>query len=389
MIVAYLKPTNFCNVDCAHCYLPAEVRANKERMSDETLHKVMKFLKEMKEKESHDKISLLWHGGEPLVLPVAYFKNAAKIIDEYFANDEVEENIQTSLIPYKSAHAEIIHNRFKGFVGSSMDFNSRILHGSPQEYQDLWMKKVEMARGDGLVVIPGMVPSKKDCYNTKFIYEWFRDRDFWIWTMDRYSNVGGMLPDFSTNREHSKFLIELFNLVINDIKTKGYAPLIKTVQAGIGGVLFDQPGDRWGGSCQSDFVVINPDGRLNNCPDKDSFEESYGNLNTGFDSFQQSPLRKKWIRIQSVGHRIDECYDCENASWCKSGCPITGNACTYNNEVDDCSGFKTFINHIRAFIKEDKENNTALLEKYFFSDYLPKEFLNKINKSVLEKNMSN
>lgn len=382
MILAYLKPTNFCNVDCAHCYLPASVRANKDRMSEDTLHKVMVFLREMKEAGRHEKVTILWHGGEPLVLPVSYFKMASKIIDEHFNRDEIEESIQTSLIPYKPAHAEIIKTRFNGFVGSSMDFNSRILHGSPEEYQELWMKKVAMARNDGLVVVPGMVPSKKDCYNTEYIYNWFKDREFWIWTMDRYSNVGGILPDFSTNREHSKFLIELFDLVVKDIREKGEAPFIKTVAAAIGGILYDSPGDRWGGTCQSDFVVINPDGHLNNCPDKDSFEKSYGNLFQGFESFQQSPLRKKWIRIQQVGHRIDDCYSCENASWCKSGCPITGNACSIGGEQDDCSGFKTFINHVRKFISVSPENK-ELLSRYMDNYFLPQDFQNLLNKTVL------
>lgn len=59
MITVYLKPTNFCNVGCAHCYLPESVRANKDKMSDETLHKVMQFLKEMKEKGKHEQIFFL------------------------------------------------------------------------------------------------------------------------------------------------------------------------------------------------------------------------------------------------------------------------------------------------------------------------------------------
>ena len=158
---------------------------------------------------------------------------ASKIIDEYFNPDEIEESIQTSLI-------------------QPMNPLNLVFTISAWEL---------------------LVPGKKDCYNTEFIYNWFKDRDFWIWSMDRYSNVGGTLPDFSTNAEHSKFLIELFDLAMKDIREKGFAPMIRTVSAAIGGVLYDSPGDRWGGTCQSDFVVINPDGRLNNCPDKDSFEE--------------------------------------------------------------------------------------------------------------------
>jgi radical SAM protein with 4Fe4S-binding SPASM domain len=378
MITAYLKPTNFCNVDCAHCYLPLSVRANKERMSEETLHKVMIFLKEMKEKNKHDAIFLIWHGGEPLILPLDYFNMTSKIIDQYFKNDEIIEAVQTSLSPYRREHSQVVKERWRSEIGSSIDFNSRLIKGSVEEYQKLWMSKVDMAREDEILVIPGMVPSKKDCYQTEHIYKWFEDRQFWLWNIDRYSNVGGTLPDFSTNAEHSKFLRELFDLTIISIEKNGIAPYIKPIAAAIGGILYDQPGDRWGGTCQSDFVVINPDGKLNNCPDKDSFEKSYGNLFDGYNSFAKSTDRKKWIRIQQAGHRIDECYNCENASWCKSGCPITGNACSINGITDECSGFKGFITHIRNFLKKDM-GNELLLKKYLHQEFLPKNLNFKTN----------
>lgn len=370
MITAYLKPTNFCNVGCSHCYLPESVRADKNKMDDETLHKVMGFLSDMKKAGKHDAIFLLWHGGEPLTLSPKYFENAGKIIDSYFAEGEIIEAVQTSLIPYTSSLKNIVKNRWNSGIGSSIDFSARLLRGSAQEYQNLWMKKVELAREDGLYVIPSMTPNKADCYKSSEIYDWFRARDFWSIGLDRYSNVAGDLPDFSTNAEHSMFLRGLFDKAWEDYQKTGYCISVRTLIAAIGGILYQQPGDRWGGKCQSDFVVINPNGSLNNCPDKDSFEESYGNLHQGFKSFQSSPLRKKWIRIQSVGHRIDECYNCENASWCKSGCPITGNACTVNGVQDECSGFKSLIDYIRVFIESSSEKR-QFVEGYYRSEFLP------------------
>lgn len=380
MITAYLKPTNFCNVGCSHCYLPESVRADKFKMDDETLHKVMRFLKDMKEQGKHEQIFLIWHGGEPLILGHKYFEHAGEIIDQYFTKDEIIESVQTSLIPYRAEFNNLVKTRWGGYIGSSMDFNSRLLKGSAQDYQDLWMSKVNIARQAGIYIIPGITPNKVDCKNAKEIYSWFKQRGFDVWNIDRYSNVGGDLPDFSTNREHSQFLIDLFDLCVKDIKENNYAPLIKPVAAAIGGILYDMPGDRWGGTCQSDFVVINPNGSLNNCPDKDSFEASYGSLHDGFKSFKNSPMRKKWIRIQQVGHRIDECATCENASWCKSGCPITGNACAIGNERDDCSGFKTYINHVRNFIEQSPENKEIALGIFEgrFLDGLKKEDFNKV-----------
>jgi radical SAM protein with 4Fe4S-binding SPASM domain len=377
MITVYLKPTNYCNVGCAHCYLPESVRANKEKMDENTLHKVMQFLKEMQLKGKHDNVFFLWHGGEPLILSPDYFDMAGKIIDQYFPGEQKIEAVQTSLIPYRRDHSRIVNERWNGQIGSSMDFHARQFHGSTKEYQDIWMQKVNMAREDNIIVLPGITPNKKDCYNAKYIFDWFNDREFWFWNIDRYSNVGGELPDFSTNREHAQFLIDLFDLCVEQYEKTGYSTYIKPIAAGIGGVLFDQPGDRWGGTCQSDFIVINPDGRLNNCPDKDSFEPSYGNIFSGYESFAMAPLRKKWIRIQQAGHRIDECSTCENASFCKSGCPITGNACTINEVVDECSGFKSFLTHVRNFASKSQDNHNFLVA-YMQHELMPKMNMSKV-----------
>ena len=370
MLTVYLKPTNFCNVGCSHCYLPEEVRADKSKMDDNTLHKVMGFLKEMKKSGNHEQIFLIWHGGEPLILSPEYFWNAGRIIDQYFSSDELIEAVQTSLIPFKEEFIELVHTRWRGEIGSSMDFNARRIKNSTESYQKLWMSKVNLARENGIFVIPGITPNKQDCYNAKEIFNWFVERDFFYISLDRYSNFNGDLPEFSSNREHSQFVIDLFDLSIEYYKKNGKTPYIRTISAAISGIIYDIPGDRWGGSCQSDFIVINPDGKLNNCPDKDSFEDSYGNLFNGFESFQSSPLRKKWIRLQQVGHRIDECFECENANWCKSGCPITGNACEVNGEKDECSGFKSFINHVRDFMNISEDNKQWLIDytQYKFID---------------------
>lgn len=104
MISAYLKATNFCNLGCEHCYLPESVHANKEKMTAEMLlHKVMSFLKEINKRKT-SQYFLIWHGGEPLVLPVSYFDIAGEIIDQYFPEGNLIEAIQTSLIPYRRDH---------------------------------------------------------------------------------------------------------------------------------------------------------------------------------------------------------------------------------------------------------------------------------------------
>lgn len=378
MITVYLKPTNYCNIGCDHCYLPLLVRQNKLKITFDDLEKSLSFLYDMALRENHDLIHILWHGGEPLIINSDWYNKAGAFIDKFFLKKHQEngpkinfiESMQSSLIPYNSSFKDLALNRWGGEIGSSLDFFYRSLNNSVEDYRALWMKKVENARKDGILIIPGLTPSRKDMEAYQYIYKWFFENKFFVWNIERYSNVEGNLPEFPTNREHSLFLKNMFNLIIDGIQKNQFAPYIRAVVAGINGVLYDMPGDRWGGSCQSDFVVINPNGELNNCPDKDSFEASFGNVKNGFDEFKNNKGRKKWIRLQQIGHRIDECSVCENNVWCKSGCPITQNACNLNNgETDECSGYKEFINHIRNFIKDNEQNKQLLIDytKYKFT----------------------
>ena len=64
-----------------------------------------------------------------------------------------------------------------------------------------------------------------------------------------------------------------------------------------------------------------------------------------------------------------------------SGCPITGNACEIGGEKDECSGFKSFITHVRKFIEKSPENKEWAI-KYAKFD-LMKENINLVNQTLV------
>ncbi len=350
MITAYVKPTNFCNVGCDHCYLTLDVRADKSRMSEQVLRETAAMLSHMAAAGRHDSVMVLWHGGEPLTMPLEWFERAGQVLDEMLPNHT--QAIQTSLIPFTEKWVPWVKNRLGSFIGSSIDFHSRTLKGSAQAYQELWMQKVDLARSHDIYVVPGMVPTTKDLQRAGQINQWFIDRGLLEYNIERYNQFGMELPDWPTNAQHSQFLIELFSDVMVRISLgQSKIPLVRVLAAAIGGVLYDAPGDRWGGSCQSDFVVVEPDGGLNNCTDKTSFERPYSNVSQGWSGFSLSPERRRWIRIQAVDHRKDHCMVCENRSWCKSGCPITPNGPSDGQQ--ECAGYKMFIDYVRDFVSTD------------------------------------
>lgn len=347
-VTAYFKPSDYCNVGCDHCYLPLSVRANKYRMTSETLDNAIKAVRDMVERQRAPGAIVLWHGGEPLALPKPYFEAACARVRDLMP--DALQAIQTSLVPYRSHWADMIHEYFGGHIGSSIDFSQRKIRGEVSRYHDLWLEKVEAARADGCTITPGMVPARGEMGRGREITLWMKEHGFLDWNIDRYNSYGWEDPERPRNVEHSAFLTEVFDTVM-ELATQGIYMRINTVQAALGGILFNSPGDRWGGSCSRDFIVINPDGSTSACPDKISFE-TFSNVNDGFEAFSKSEKRREWIRLHMTGHRNPDCPTCPFNTFCKSGCPLTPNAPESEGE---CSGYNRHLSHVRDFANRNPD----------------------------------
>jgi len=72
-----VQPTPFCNIDCRYCYLAD--RGNKSVVSSETLKNL--FTQVFVSGWAEEVLSVVWHAGEPMVLPVAFYRDALAMID--------------------------------------------------------------------------------------------------------------------------------------------------------------------------------------------------------------------------------------------------------------------------------------------------------------------
>ena len=306
----------------------------------------------------HRPVHVLWHGGEPLMLGADFFREAGDILDAALPGHG--ESIQTSLIPFREEHVPIVLERFDGGIGSSIDFSQRKLNGSVEAYHDLWMKKVGLARVNGIVVIPGVVPTRNEIGREAEIVTWMVDRGFEAFNIDRYNAYNTAFPDRPSNREHAVLLGALFDALMEREREGRPAPIVGAVRASITGVLFGVGGDRWGGTCTSDFVVVEPDGSLNNCPDKSTVDVSFGRVEDGYRAFALNRFRRKSIRHHTVDHKMGYCATCENAHFCKSGCPITPNGPQEDPVEQECSGYWTYLDHVRKYAASPGGRETML-----------------------------
>jgi uncharacterized protein len=72
-----IQPTPFCNIDCSYCYLPH--RNTRAVVSGDTLGNL--FSQVFASGWVQDCLPVVWHAGEPLVLPVAFYRDAFRTID--------------------------------------------------------------------------------------------------------------------------------------------------------------------------------------------------------------------------------------------------------------------------------------------------------------------
>jgi uncharacterized protein len=88
-----IQPTPFCNIDCRYCYLPD--RNSKAVVASETLSNL--FSQIFASGWVGECLSVVWHAGEPMVLPIGFYREAFGIIDRLKpAELQVAHSFQTN-----------------------------------------------------------------------------------------------------------------------------------------------------------------------------------------------------------------------------------------------------------------------------------------------------
>ncbi|MBV9688623.1 MAG: GRRM system radical SAM/SPASM domain protein [Ktedonobacteraceae bacterium] len=70
-----IQSTPFCNLNCSYCYLP--LRAVTKRISSDTLSQI--FRQVFPSRFISDEVTILWHAGEPLTVPIRFYKDAIEL----------------------------------------------------------------------------------------------------------------------------------------------------------------------------------------------------------------------------------------------------------------------------------------------------------------------
>lgn len=112
-----IQPTPFCNINCSYCYLPN--RSSKTVVSLETLSNL--FSEVFASGWVQDLLSVVWHAGEPMVLPTSFYRDAFRIIDALKpAGVSVSHSFQTNGTLIDDAWCDLLIEKDVG-IGVSID----------------------------------------------------------------------------------------------------------------------------------------------------------------------------------------------------------------------------------------------------------------------------
>jgi uncharacterized protein len=119
-----VQPTPFCNIDCRYCYLPD--RSSKAVVAPETLGNLFKQV--FSSGWVRDHLSVIWHAGEPLVMPVQFYRDTFRMIERLKPdNFKVTHSFQTNGTLLDDEWCEFLRDERVNF-GVSID--------GPQRFHD-------------------------------------------------------------------------------------------------------------------------------------------------------------------------------------------------------------------------------------------------------------
>jgi uncharacterized protein len=113
-----IQPTPFCNLDCDYCYLAH--RSSTARMSPAVLRRTIEQV--LASSFAREAFTIVWHAGEPLVVPVEYYEQAFGIVRDVIgsARIRVDHALQTNATLVNSQWCDFLKRRDVR-VGVSVD----------------------------------------------------------------------------------------------------------------------------------------------------------------------------------------------------------------------------------------------------------------------------
>ena len=302
-----MLPTEQCNMNCIYCF-NGDRRQSCSRMSIETLKQfydiTLPYL---------DYINIIWHGGEPLLMGIDFFKEAVELQKTY-PTVKINNRIQSNLTLLNDEWIEFFkENSFK--VGSSHD---GIQNEQTRGKSDRIMNSVMALKNAGLTHGVISVISNKNVDSLIEDYEFFKEKglnyttNVYVSSPDSIDDPLELEPQYAI----AKFC-ELYNYWLNDTDSGVH---LRFFELYIDYFLFGERNVCAYSSCLGRWMGLKNNGDIVPCNRSFPAEYSYGNIYNYSkiqEAFESDGFKN--LLFHSIQRR-EKCKTCNAYEMCVGGC---------------------------------------------------------------------
>lgn len=345
-----LKPTTACNMRCSYCY-HFEHGYDENKMSLNTFEYLCSIVFPY-----YENITLIWHGGEPLLMGMDFFVATCNIIDEFlkkYNNRQLKIIIQTNSILINEAWLTFFeqHNIQ---VGTSFDgITNELTRGSTKEI----IKSFDLMQQNSFPVNTVCVITSSTINNLLDNYNFFKTHNIGVKfnpvfkTELTLSNTTLLLESDTFIRKMVDFLSYWFFDTTCNISVEPFIDFCKMAIGKSKSCVYN--------SCMLSWVCVDWDGRITPCGRNYPSEYILGNI-FAYSNIQESFYSEGYLKLlKGAIQRREYCKkNCLIYDQCHGGCNNDALLCGDITKPDifHCKYSKAMLDCVRLLLKKCEPN---------------------------------
>lgn len=355
------KPVgSLCNLQCSYCYYLEKSKlyadtsaAGRFTMSDQTLEN---FIRQYIEAQTQPQVLFTWHGGEPLMRPLSFYKRVLALQRQYARGRIIDNCLQTNGTLLTDEWCEFFREN-NWLIGISID--------GPQEFHDEYRRSrgnqpsfYKVMRGIRLLQKHGVewnAMGVVNDYNADYpldVYHFYKDIGCrYIQFAPIIEREGAQLKPFSVSPEqYAHFCCTIFDEWVRHDVGQVFVQLFDATLACWAG---EQPGVCTMGETCGHAAVIEHNGDVYSCDHFVYPEYLLGNINSETITGMMYSERQRQFGLSKRSALPRQCQQCPWLFACNGGCPKDRFCTTADGEPGLhylCTAFQQFFAHVAPYM---------------------------------------
>jgi len=342
-----LIPSLACQASCKYCFGPHKGAIMKETAVKESI----RFIRQIAIETSAKDISMIFHGGEPLMMPIANWEILFDEVKSQLFDYKIDMNLQSNLW-------NLTDDLMKLFCANNVSIGTSL--DGPKELCDLnrgegYFEKtyasIKKANSFGRSVSGIATVTKQTMPFVQEIAKYYRNNGLSLVLHGALAGMDTDNPDYALSAaEYKKLATGLFPWYVKNRKHIK----ISTLDYFVKGFVTGNPSVCTHKDCFGMFLAISPTGDITSCQRLAGKKEfRLGNI---FDRPSLAELyhsQAAQVALERERSVVARCSACDVYPICKGGCYY--NAITSNDGIIDplCEAYKEIYGFVRDNVMEE------------------------------------